>query len=310
MYISVVIPLYNKEKHISRAVNSVLNQTYKNFELIIIDDGSTDGSLAVVEKFDDSRIKVFTFKNNGVSVARNLGIEKAKYSYIAFLDADDEWEENFLLNVKKLIQTYPECGMYATLYKFKNNNKVRYPKLNLRMKKGQSAIIHYFKAALIEPVVSASSVVIKKDVFNDLGGFLPELNRGEDLEMWIRIALKYDVAFLNKDLVTYNLDASNRITQKKRSYSQSLISKSEEILSKELSKGNNDIYFYEYMVLRILSKVKYYIDEDEYLKARKILKKYSNIKFIRSKWLKHYILTFKLGNLLYQSALKIYKKLV
>src|SRR5690625_5271022 len=130
MYISVVIPLYNKEKHISRAVNSVLNQTYKNFELIIIDDGSTDGSLAVVEKFDDSRIKVFTFKNNGVSVARNLGIEKAKYSYIAFLDADDEWEENFLLNVKKLIQTYPECGMYATLYKFKNNNKVRYPKLN------------------------------------------------------------------------------------------------------------------------------------------------------------------------------------
>src|SRR5690625_1682678 len=303
-----MISLYNKEKHITKTINSVLNQTYKKFELIIIDDGSIDRSLEVVEKFNDSRIKVFTFENNGVSVARNLGIEKAKYNYIAFLDADDEWEENFLFNVKKLIQTYPECGMYATLYKFRNNSKVRYPKLNLRMKKGQSAIIHYFKAALIEPVVSASSVVIKKDVFNDLGGFLPELNRGEDLEMWIRIALKYDVAFLNKDLVTYNLDASNRITQKKRSYSQSLISKSEEILSNELSKGNNDIYFYEYMVLRILSKVKYYIDEGESIKARKILMEYSDIRFIRFKWLKHYILTYKLGNSFYRLVLKVYKR--
>src|SRR5690625_3750960 len=105
-----MISLYNKEKHITKTINSVLNQTYKKFELIIIDDGSIDRSLEVVEKFNDSRIKVFTFENNGVSVARNLGIEKAKYNYIAFLDADDEWEENFLFNVKKLIQTYPECG--------------------------------------------------------------------------------------------------------------------------------------------------------------------------------------------------------
>ncbi|MFA6873908.1 MAG: glycosyltransferase family A protein, partial [Bacteroidaceae bacterium] len=116
--ISVIIPLYNKERYIKRAICSVLNQSFGNFEIVVINDGSTDNSASIVESIDDTRIKLINQKNTGVSAARNKGIAESKYDFIAFLDADDEWKENHLAIIASLIEKYPLCGVFATSYYF------------------------------------------------------------------------------------------------------------------------------------------------------------------------------------------------
>ena len=120
MKISVVIPLYNKEKQIAHTLQSVLNQTFQDFEIVIVDDGSTDGSVAEVEKFSDSRIRLIHQKNAGVSAARNRGIEAAKGDLIAFLDADDVWMPEYLATQYHLSQKYPDCNVFACNYEFRD----------------------------------------------------------------------------------------------------------------------------------------------------------------------------------------------
>ena len=115
-YFSIIIPLYNKYDFIEKAVFSVLNQSYPHFELIVIDDGSYDGSIKVVENIKDTRIKLFKQSNGGVSSARNKGIEIAKYDLIAFLDADDWWGDNYLESMLKLILKYPDVSIYGPRY--------------------------------------------------------------------------------------------------------------------------------------------------------------------------------------------------
>src|SRR5574344_715427 len=112
--ISVVIPLYNKERYIEKTIHSVLKQSFNKFEIVVVNDGSTDNSLAIVESIRDSRIRVFDQKNSGVSAARNRGIKEAKYDFIAFLDGDDEWLSNHLPIIANLIDKYPSCGVFAT----------------------------------------------------------------------------------------------------------------------------------------------------------------------------------------------------
>ena len=114
-FFSVVIPLFNKEHFIEKTIQSVLNQTLQDFEIIIINDGSTDASLEKVELINDDRISVFTTKNLGVSHARNYGIQKAKGHDIAFLDADDYWESEFLESIKGLIEKYPNVHSIGQL---------------------------------------------------------------------------------------------------------------------------------------------------------------------------------------------------
>ena len=114
--ISVVIPLYNKERYIERAVYSVLSQTFQQFEIVIVNDGSTDGSVSVIERMNNPLIRLIHQKNGGVSAARNRGIEEARFEYIAFLDADDEWKENHLEVIAGLIRKFPECGVFGTSY--------------------------------------------------------------------------------------------------------------------------------------------------------------------------------------------------
>jgi glycosyltransferase involved in cell wall biosynthesis len=111
---SIVIPLYNKEKYIKRAITSVLDQTIQDFEIIVVNDGSTDNSTNIVKSITDNRIKLINQENQGVSVARNTGIENTKNEYIAFLDADDKWEPYFLEEIRKLIEINKSAGLFAT----------------------------------------------------------------------------------------------------------------------------------------------------------------------------------------------------
>ncbi|MDP8208206.1 MAG: glycosyltransferase family A protein [Candidatus Electryonea clarkiae] len=114
--ISVVIPLYNKEQYIARAIQSVLSQTYNDFELIVVDDGSTDASAKVVEEFNDPRQRLIRQPNAGECAARNRGIAESRTELIAFLDADDQWLPEHLIAIKCLSEKYPECGAFATAY--------------------------------------------------------------------------------------------------------------------------------------------------------------------------------------------------
>ena len=200
--VSVIIPVYNKQDYIKRTINSVLNQTYKNFEIIVVDDGSTDNSLKAIKQIKDKRIKVFAQKNLGVSNARNKGIKQAKGNYIAFLDADDEFLPKYLETIAKLIIKYPGNSFFGTAFKkIFNNNKKDICTFSTK----KDFIIKDFISALADNekfFVHISSVVIKKEVFNEIGyfyshslKFLLGATIVEDFDLFIRIAYKYPLVY-------------------------------------------------------------------------------------------------------------------
>lgn len=215
LFFSVVIPLYNKQKEIQRAVDSVLCQTWENFELVIVDDGSTDNSAQVVSRYTDSRIRVVRQANAGVSAARNKGIECSSHAFVAFLDADDAWKKEYLRTIHRLIGLYPEAGAYATAYEvIDTRKKVRVPCFDaIPPSLWEGVLPSFFRAALEGEPICASAVVVPKSVLADEGAFPLSTSMGEDKDLWERIALKYPVAYSTQIGATYFLNSSNRISR-------------------------------------------------------------------------------------------------
>lgn len=214
-FFSIIIPLYNKENHIEDTLKSVLNQTFTDFEIIIINDGSTDNSLDKANTLKDSRIKIFTIKNQGVSYARNYGIKKANADYIAFLDADDLWLSNHLEELKKILEAHPNCGMYANAY-VKKLGKTTLEPLYIDIPENWNGVVKdYFKSSTHSCIAWTSAVMIPKKIIEYFNGFDEKitLGAGEDTDLWIRIAIKHPVAFNNKVTAVYNLHSENRITK-------------------------------------------------------------------------------------------------
>ena len=205
--ISVIIPLYNKEAGVATALRSVLAQTYQDFEIVIIDDGSTDGSVAVVETFNDPRIRLIRQQNAGVSAARNRGVEEAKGKYVSFLDADDEWMPGFLEEIRVLQEAYPTCKAQATNYIFNSNGKKSPTILRRIAFKGERGVLsNYFKvASCSHPPVWTSAVCIERELLQEIGGFPVGVKSGEDLLTWTRIAVRTQWAYSLKELAQYNL---------------------------------------------------------------------------------------------------------
>ena len=194
-FFSIIIPLYNKEKFIENTVQSALEQSFEDFELIVVNDGSTDKSLELVNKLNDKRIKTYSISNAGVSKARNFGIQKATSNLIVFLDADDLWKKNHLEELFQLRKAYPHCGLYAMGYtkKYDNSNPINAHYFGL---KNHSGIVpDFFMASTADCVAWTSAVMVPKDVFKTIGYFNQGLKSGQDTEMWIRIAIEYKVAF-------------------------------------------------------------------------------------------------------------------
>lgn len=210
--ISVVIPLYNKEKHIKRALKSVLSQSFQDFEIVVVNDGSTDKGAEKVYEIDDRRIKLINQPNKGVSAARNRGIQEARYDYVAFLDADDAWKPEFLETIQHLIENCPQAGLYATAYEtchFKTGvTKITYR--SIPPEPWEGIIPEFFDSMLGQPPVWTSAAVVKKNVFKVSGYFAEGEVIGEDVDMWCRVALKYPIAFSTKVCATYYLDSDNR----------------------------------------------------------------------------------------------------
>ena len=211
MMFSVVIPLYNKAPYIAKAIQSVLAQTFNDYELIIVDDGSKDNSADVaahaIESYANCRL--IRQENEGVSMARNNGVAASHGDFLCFLDADDWWDSHFLDELSKLIIEYPEAGIYGTNYTIVNEtkHKTRVSPIGVEpgFEKGYINYCQVYSKALSMPLTSIS-VAIPRDVFNEMKGFPRGVKLGEDFLLWIHIALKYKVAFLNKPLAYYNQD--------------------------------------------------------------------------------------------------------
>lgn len=205
--ISVVIPLYNKEASIANTLNSVLAQTYQDFEIVVIDDGSTDNSAAIVETIKDSRIRLIHQPNAGVSAARNTGIREAKGGYIAFLDADDKWLKEHLDNLAQLIKKYPNNRAYATTYYNELNGVKKNIVLNkMPFRTNFGVLNNYFEiCSCSHPPVWSSAVCVERNLISDIGGFPVGIKAGEDLLTWARIAVRTNWAFSMKPTAVYVL---------------------------------------------------------------------------------------------------------
>jgi hypothetical protein len=194
---SIVIPLYNKEATVARALRSVFNQTVQNFEILVVNDGSTDNGARVVEAIGDPRIRLIHQENQGVSVARNRGITEAKYDLIAFLDADDEWLPEFLETIRRMIDRNPDCGLYATSYFLRSPNGRQIPAIVRGLPDSFEGILgnYFLIAARSHPPVFTSAVCARKEVLMQIGGFPVGVISGEDLLTWARIASHFSVAY-------------------------------------------------------------------------------------------------------------------
>lgn len=204
-FFTVIIPLFNKENFIESTLKSVLNQSFSDFEVLIINDGSTDKSEEKVLKFKDSRIKYFYKENGGVSAARNFGIEKAKANYITFIDADDFWYPNFLEEMFENIDRFPELKVFSAAIEVETSKKV-FPSSYSIVKTGDFEIVNYFDASFKETVICTSCAVFHKSVFEKTRNFDIQIKSGEDTDMWIRIGLIYQILFSWKILARYVYD--------------------------------------------------------------------------------------------------------
>ena len=211
-FFSIVIPLYNKEESIINTLKSVMEQDFTAFEVLVVNDGSTDNSASLVESFNDDRIRLFNKKNAGVSAARNLGFEKAQCEYICLLDADDLWEITFLSEMYKLISDYPNCGLYCSNYRYLlSDGRVRNTAFKHVPERG--VIKDYYKAVSRNKssgLTSQSSICVKKEAFQKVGGYPIGVTHTEDILFCSLLSHTYKIAYINKVLASYRLDAENR----------------------------------------------------------------------------------------------------
>lgn len=206
--ISIVIPLYNKADCIATALDSVLAQTYQDFEVVVVDDGSTDEGAAIVERYADPRMRLIHQANAGVSAARNKGIAESKGEYVAFLDADDEWSPEYLKVQSQLTEMYPLCDVFATNYQFRGPSGNMVPTILRRLpsKDESFGLTNYFEVAYSShPPLWTSAVMVRKAALESIGGFPVGIRSGEDLLTWARLALKYKIAYSVRRLAIYNL---------------------------------------------------------------------------------------------------------
>lgn len=230
--VSIILPTYNHAEYLSGAVESVLNQTYQSWELIIWDDGSTDNTRQLIELFHDKRIRYFYEDNSGKSHALNQGIEKAQGEFIAFLDDDDRWLENKLSLQMTIFQKYPQVDLVFGNFvnremvslKEKNAFEENSSALNLlitqEIENGNLLILDGFLRSISKSnFIAFDSVVMKKEIIHCIGWFNENLRNAEDFEYWWRLGLtdcgiaftrqlimvrnKYPQGLSGKTLITY-----------------------------------------------------------------------------------------------------------
>jgi len=198
--VSVIIPTYNREKTIVRAIQSVLNQTYTNIEVIVVDDGSVDNTAEIVGNIKDKRVKYISLEqNSGPSNARNVGVQNAKGEWIAFQDSDDVWNENKLQKQITYANGNPQFSMVYCPYKLILSNNESYVVPSKFYKGTQEGDM--LDSLLIQNIIGTPTILIRKDAFKEVGGFDVSYRALEDWELVLRIAQKYKIGFVSEVLV-------------------------------------------------------------------------------------------------------------
>lgn len=209
--VSVVLPTYNRSKELKRAINSVLSQTYGNFELFVIDDGSTDNTQEVLDNFEDERIEHIRFeKNRGPQIARNTGIENSSGKFIALLDDDDVWTPDKLeKQVKKFRNLDDSWGVvYSGLKKIRDGKVVDV------VSPGVEGWV--LKDILLRNRISSSMVLLRSDCLEEVGLFDPNLESSQDVDLWIRLAKDYKFSCVDEPLAIRYIEGEDRISKNYR----------------------------------------------------------------------------------------------
>lgn len=194
---SVVISVFNKESFIGKTIESVLNQTVQDFEIVVVNDCSTDESEKEVLNIDDNRITYFKLsENQGAGAARNKGLSLATGKYIALLDGDDLWYPNYLSEIESLIFKFPTHKVFATAIDIEEHDGIRpssYSFFNIDNERQLS--LDYFTSSFKNTLLTSSSTVIEQSVFEEIGTYDASIKSGQDTDLWIRVGLAYEVAF-------------------------------------------------------------------------------------------------------------------
>lgn len=283
--LSVIIPLYNKEQYIESTLKSVLAQTFERFEVIIVDDGSTDNSLKVIDSYNDPRIKVIRQVNQGVSVARNSGIKNASTEWITFLDADDYWHETFLEKIFALTKTFPNGKIFSTGRKLQfATNIEEYSSPSLPNLKTACCVDYIEVISNSQPPINSSSCLIRRELLIQSNGFVPGMRKFEDHELWIRLALNHPIYYYNEPLSIYRKDVDEKSSGSKNTlnindlfiYLQTLLK------IKESIKDNNrlnylQLYIFRFFIYNYMTNCTRY-NSAERSKLLKVLKSLVNNK--------------------------------
>jgi glycosyltransferase involved in cell wall biosynthesis len=208
-YFSVIIPVYNREEIVKRAIKSVLDQTFQDFELILVNDGSTDNTYDVLNSFASDNVKIINQDNLGVSSARNKAAQNASGKYLAFLDSDDEWLEHKLAKQFAYIQEFPNTKILHGEEIWIRNDKRVNPK-KIHQKGGGDQFIPSLSLCLISP----STVVLEKESFFNMGMFREDFEVCEDYDLWLKYTSLYEVGFISGPLIKKYGGHNDQLSQK------------------------------------------------------------------------------------------------
>lgn len=204
--VSIVIPTYNSMAYLPEAIASVQKQSFQAFEILVIDDGSTDDTEKWVSSLTDSRLRLISQENQGCAVARNNGIRASKGQYIAFLDADDIWESGKLEEQASILDSFPNVGLVNTWISnidIEGNSLGSFGTPNAEGRVWETVIE-------VNPIMCGSAPMIRRQCFDQVGLFDQNLRSAEDWDMWIRIAKMYEFAVVKKPLVRYRIHPNRK----------------------------------------------------------------------------------------------------
>jgi glycosyltransferase involved in cell wall biosynthesis len=213
-FFSIIIPLYNKEKYVEATLKSVLRQTFQDFEVVIVEDCSTDSSKNIASQFVTKNVKIVQHEHNkGLSASRNTGIRNANADFVVFLDADDTMKPSYLEKIKSLIENFPEASIFATNYEevFEKEKAIT-TKLSLTKFENDGIVSDFFEANLKQPIYCQSSLCLRKKAFEQIGFYDESITYSEDVDFNIRANSKLKLAYSREILVEVVKFDENQIT--------------------------------------------------------------------------------------------------
>lgn len=274
--VSIIVPLYNKAPYVEKALESILAQSFGDWECIIVDDGSTDNSGELADEFamHNAQCMVIHQENSGVSAARNRGIAESRGEYIAFLDADDWWTPTFLEEMMQLAEDYPEAGIYASNYIYYKPGKTHVAINNIATGYFNYPKAYYESGAM--PITSISVMIPRWVLCGEkkiTDGFPVGVKLGEDFLTWSKIAMAAKVTFLNKPLAYYNNDipATARATRNIHRPDAHMLWHLEEL--EEVSCQKSEDWTKLFSKLRAMGLVEYWLRDEYHAMAAEELKK-------------------------------------